>query len=68
MEVENFILQLYKESVNAMRGSEWSWPDSWDRPRKINFLNEALSYGEKFELYEQCSIIRDVKNQIESQK
>ena len=68
MAIENFILQLYKESVNAMSGSNWMWPDSWDMPRKINFLNEALSYGEKNELYEQCSIIRDVKQKIETQE
>jgi protein-arginine kinase activator protein McsA len=68
MAIENFIIQLYKESVNAMAGTEWMWPETWDLDRKINFLQEALSYGEKNELYEQCSIIRDVKNKIQTQK
>lgn len=67
MAIENFIIQLYKESVNAMAGTEWMWPETWDSDRKINFLQEALSYGEKHELYEQCSIIRDVKQKIETQ-
>ena len=66
MAIENFIIQLYKESVNAMAGTEWMWPETWDSDRKINFLQEALSYGEKNELYEQCSIIRDVKNSIQA--
>ena len=37
MAIENFIIQLYKESVNAMAGTEWMWPESWDSNRKINF-------------------------------
>jgi hypothetical protein len=68
MSNENFILSLFKESVNAMRGTDWMWPEQWDVDRRIKFLDEALSYGEKNELYEQCSIIRDVKNQIQTQK
>ena len=65
MAIENFIIKLYKESVTAMSGSDWQWPDSWDIDRKINFLDEALSYGEQHELYEQCSIIRDVKTKTQ---
>lgn len=68
MEPENFIIKLFKDSINVMRGSKWEWPDQWDSDRKIKFLDEALSYGEKNELYEQCSIIRDVKNSIQTKK
>ena len=68
MFTENFIVKLYIDSVNAMNGTDWKWPESWDNSRKIMFLDEALSYGEKNELYEQCSIIRDVKNKIQTQK
>jgi hypothetical protein len=64
MFTENFIIKLYIESVNVMAASSWQWPESWSDSRKIMFLNEALSYGEKNELYEQCSIIRDVKEKI----
>jgi hypothetical protein len=65
MAMENFINQLFIESINAMAGNDWEWPNSWNQERKLNFLSEALKYGEKNELYEQCSIIRDVKDQIE---
>lgn len=64
MAIENFIIKLYKESVTAMSGSDWKWPDKWTTERKQKFLDDALSYGESHELYEQCSIIRDVKKEI----
>ena len=68
MNIENFVIQLFKESINVMKTSNWEWPDQWNTERRIKFLDEALSYGEKNELYEQCSIIRDVKNSIQTQK
>jgi hypothetical protein len=68
MNIENFVIQLFKDSINVMKSSDWEWPDQWSTERRIKFLDEALSYGEKNELYEQCSIIRDVKNSIQTQK
>ncbi len=38
MSNENFILSLFKESVNAMRGTDWMWPEQWDVDRRIKFL------------------------------
>lgn len=63
--MENFINQLFIESMNAMAGNDWKWPNTWNQEQKLNFLSEALKYGEQNELYEQCSIIKDVKDQIE---
>lgn len=68
MNIENFVIQLFKESINVMKSSDWNWPEQWNTERRIKFLDEALSYGEKNELYEQCSIIRDVKNSIQAKK
>lgn len=68
MNIENFVVQLFKESINVMKTSDWKWPEQWNTERRIKFLDEALSYGEKNELYEQCSIIRDVKNSIQAEK
>jgi hypothetical protein len=65
MAIENFINQLFIESINAMAGTKWEWPETWNHERKLNFLEDSLKYGETNELYEQCSIIRDVKAQIE---
>ena len=66
MNIENFIVKLFKESIDVMKSSKWEWPEQWNIERRIKFLDEALSYGEKNELYEQCSIIRDVKNSIQA--
>ena len=44
--MENFINQLFIESINAMAGNDWEWPDVWNQERKLNFLSEALKYGE----------------------
>lgn len=68
MNMENLILNLFVNSVNIMRTDNWKWPDEWTIDRKIKFLSESLSYAEKHELYEQCSILRDAKNKIETTK
>lgn len=64
MILENFINQLFIDSVNIMKTDEWKWPNAWTMDRKIKFLDESLSYAEKREFYEQCAIIRDVKKSI----
>ena len=47
-----------------MQGSEWEWPDHWNTKRKIEFLDSSLEWALQEELYEQCTIIRDVKETI----
>jgi protein-arginine kinase activator protein McsA len=49
-----------------MNTTKWEWPPKWDDERKVKFLNESLSYAEQNELYEQCAIIRDVKETIQN--
>jgi hypothetical protein len=61
---ENFIKQLFIKSIDLMHGSEWEWPDHWDTKRKIEFLDNSLEWALQEELYEQCTIIRDVKETI----
>ena len=65
MIAENFITKLFVDSINVMKTDNWEWPDAWGTQRKIKFLDDSLHYAEKQELYEQCAIIRDVKNKIE---
>jgi hypothetical protein len=62
---QNFIEQLFIDSINIMATGEWEWPDNWDKPRRMRFLNESLHYAEERELYEQCAIIRDVKEAVD---
>ena len=56
---------LFIESINVMATRDWEWPDRWDMSRRLHFLDEALRYAMDRELYEQCAIIRDVKESIE---
>ena len=62
---ENFIEQLFVDSINVMATNDWEWPAQWDKERRLRFLNESLRYATDRELYEQCAIIRDVKESIE---
>ena len=61
----NFIEQLFIDSINIMATGEWEWPDAWDKSRRMRFLDESLRYAEERELYEQCAIIRDVKEAVD---
>lgn len=60
----NFIDKLFIESINLMSSEKWKWPAGWDTAKKNIFLSQSLSYAEKNEFYEQCSIIRDVKKTV----
>ena len=62
--VDNFVEHLFIRSINFMKTNKWEWPESWDTTRQLEFLNDSLQYAEKNELYEQCAIIRDVKETI----
>jgi len=62
---QNFIEQLFIDSINVMATGDWEWPDPWDKQRRIRFLTESLRYATDRELYEQCAIIRDVKESVE---
>ena len=61
---ENFINKLLIASINHMKTGKWDWPEHWDAPRKLRFLDQCLSYAEQNEFYEQCAIIRDVQKTI----
>jgi hypothetical protein len=61
---ENFIKQLFIRSVNLMKDTEFEWPDHWDTKRKIEFLDSSLEWAVQEELYEQCTVLRDVKETL----
>jgi protein-arginine kinase activator protein McsA len=62
--IDNFVEQLFIRSINFMKTNNWEWPDAWDTKRQLEFLDDSLQYAEQNELYEQCAIIRDVKETI----
>jgi len=47
-----------------METDKWQWPEHWDGERRLRFLDESLRFAEERELFEQCVIIRDVKESI----
>ena len=55
---------MFCKSIDHMSTEKWAWPEHWDVQRKFKFLDECMEYAEKTELYEQCTIIRDVKETI----
>lgn len=61
----NFIERLFIESINVMVTDKWDWPEHWDNERRMKFLNESLRFAEDRELFEQCAIIRDVKESLQ---
>ena len=62
---QNFIERLFVDSINIMQTNKWEWPDHWNQERRLKFLNESLRYAEARELFEQCAIIRDVKESLQ---
>jgi|TARA_R110000796_G_scaffold252358_1_gene386238 protein-arginine kinase activator protein McsA len=60
----NYIEDLFIRSINHLKTDDWEWPGSWNSDKRIEFLNESLEYAINNELFEQCSIIRDVKETI----
>jgi hypothetical protein len=63
---DNFFVDMFCKSINHMSTETWAWPEHWDAQRKFKFLDECMEYAEKTELYEQCTIIRDVKETIKN--
>lgn len=66
MSLENFMMKLFVESVNAMDSNDWHWPDSWNSLKKQQFLGQSMIYAEKNELYEQCIIIKKIQTDLET--
>ena len=64
MNLDNYIEQVFKGSINVMKTDKWQWPDHWTEPRKLKFLNDSLNYASENEFWEQAAIIRDVKEKI----
>lgn len=63
-EINNFIEHAIIESIEKMSTTEWSWPPTWDDDRKLTFIDQCMQFAETRELYEQCAILRDVRETI----
>jgi protein-arginine kinase activator protein McsA len=64
MNLDNYIEQVFKGSIDVMKTDKWKWPGHWNESRKLKFLNDSLSYASENEFWEQAAIIRDVKETI----
>ena len=61
---ENHIQKLIISAVDAMKTTEWQWPPSWNSKMKLKFLNDINDWLLERELYEQCEILQNLKNEI----
>lgn len=64
MNLDNYIEQVFKGSIDIMKTDKWEWPGHWNESRKLNFLTDSLNYASENEFWEQAAIIRDVKEKI----
>jgi len=42
----------------------WQWPQSWTDLDKLKFIDEAIVYLEKQEMYEECKKLHELKKTI----
>ena len=61
---ENHIQKLIISAVDAMKTTEWQWPPSWNAEMKLKFLDDVNDWLLERELYEQCEILQNLKNEI----
>jgi hypothetical protein len=65
--MENFMMRLFIESINALETPDWQWPDSWNATKQQHFLKQSMNYAGKHELYEQCAIIKKIQDQHDAE-
>jgi hypothetical protein len=63
-DINDYIEQALIESIDLMATRSWSWPPGWDMTRKNKFIDQCMIFAETRELYEQCAILRDVRETI----
>ena len=42
----------------------WAWPPGWTELEKLKFIDEAIVYLEKQEMYEECKWLYELKQTI----
>jgi len=61
---ENHIQKLIISAVDAMKTTEWQWPTAWNAKMKLKFLDDINNWLLERELYEQCEILQNLKNEL----
>ena len=61
---ENHIKKLIISAVDAMKTIEWQLPPAWNAKMKIKFLDDINDWLLERELYEQCEILQNLKNEL----
>tara|TARA_E500000305_G_scaffold35084_1_gene26648 strand:- start:168 stop:362 length:195 start_codon:yes stop_codon:yes gene_type:complete len=64
MMTENHIQKLIISAVDAMKTTEWQWPPAWNAKMKLKFLDDINNWLLERELYEQCEILQNLKNEL----
>ena len=66
-DVKNYMNILFEESIKLFIKSGGEFPPTWNKSKKLIFLDESLNYALKNEYYEQCGVIRDYREQVEKE-
>ena len=63
--VENY-LDLTIEEVYEVISKIQIWPPTFDRPKKIKFVNSMIKYFIDKEEYEKCAILQRIVDELEN--
>ena len=64
---KNYMNLIFEESMKLFMKSNIKFPPTWNKSKKLVFLDESLNYALKHEYYEQCGVIRDYREQVEKE-
>ena len=59
----NHLNKVLKLTLNGS-DQKWQWPQSWTDLDKLKFIDEAIVYLEKQEMYEECKKLHELKKTI----
>jgi len=59
----NHLNKVLKLTLNGP-DQNWQWPQSWTDLDKLKFIDEAIVYLEKQEMYEECKKLHELKKTI----
>ena len=54
-------LQLF---VTSLQNAKWTWPASWNKEKRIQFIDSVIECLIKYELYEDIKVLSNVKKKI----
>lgn len=60
----NHLDKFLKVVLNDTSTTTWQWPPAWQETDKVEFIDEAIEYLEKQEMYEECKKLYELKKKV----